>query len=141
ADKTVTLASTSASIHASAKTHLLLTAKGAYLKLEGGNIELHAPGPVKLKASMKNLTGPASASVTGLRFPKGGDPAIQDHVRELFDEQFVVRDEVSGDPLPMTGYQIVDERGEVLASGTTDSEGRAPRVKGSRKSKLKLLIG
>ncbi|MBT0964228.1 type VI secretion system Vgr family protein, partial [Denitromonas iodatirespirans] len=42
ADKTVTLASTSASIHASAKTHLLLTAKGAYLKLEGGNIELHA---------------------------------------------------------------------------------------------------
>lgn len=72
ADKTVTLASTGASIQASAKTHLLATAGGAYLKIEGGNISLHAPGPVKLKASMKNLTGPKSSSVGGSS-PKAGD--------------------------------------------------------------------
>ncbi|MCB1953386.1 MAG: DUF2345 domain-containing protein, partial [Rhodocyclaceae bacterium] len=50
---------------------LLATAGGAYLKLEGGNIELHAPGPVKLKASMKNLTGPKSSRVSG-SLPKAG---------------------------------------------------------------------
>ncbi|TVO59133.1 type VI secretion system tip protein VgrG [Denitromonas halophila] len=72
ANKTVTLASTGANLKASAKTHLLATAGGAYLKLEGGNISLHAPGPVKLKASMKNLTGPKSSSVGG-SLPKAGD--------------------------------------------------------------------
>ncbi|TVT71757.1 MAG: type VI secretion system tip protein VgrG [Denitromonas halophila] len=72
ADKTVTLASTTANLKASAKTHLLATAGGAYIKLEGGNISLHAPGPVKLKASMKNLTGPKSSSVGG-SLPKAGD--------------------------------------------------------------------
>lgn len=140
ADKTFTVASTTASVQARAKTHLLATAGGAYLKLEGGNISLHAPGPVKLKASMKNLTGPASASVTGLRFPKGGDPAVQNHVRELFDEQFVIKDEFSGTPMPMTAYRIVDDRGEVLAAGVTDAEGKTTRVKGAKNSKLQLFL-
>lgn len=62
ADKKVTLASTLGSLTASAKTHLLLTAQGAFLKLEGGNIELHAPGRVEFRASQKNLTGPQSSS-------------------------------------------------------------------------------
>ncbi|MBT0964189.1 DUF2345 domain-containing protein, partial [Denitromonas iodatirespirans] len=141
ADKTVTLASTSASIHASAKTHLLLTAKGAYLKLEGGNIELHAPGPVKLKASMKNLTGPASASVTGLKFPKGGDPAVQKHVRELFDERFVLRDKVSQQPIAAAPYRIVNDAGEIVDAGMTDENGQTARVKFSKAEKLQVLWG
>ena len=41
---------------------MLLTAQGAYLKLEGGNIELGAPGVVEFKASSKELAGPKSAS-------------------------------------------------------------------------------
>jgi type VI secretion system secreted protein VgrG len=64
ADKKVTIASTTSSLNASAKGHLLATAKGAYLKIEGGDIQIHAPGPVKLKASQKNLTGPKSSSVS-----------------------------------------------------------------------------
>jgi len=62
ADKTVTIASTGAGLTASAKQHILATAQGAYLKIAGGDIELHAPGKVALKASMKNLTGPQSSS-------------------------------------------------------------------------------
>ncbi|WP_230411956.1 DUF2345 domain-containing protein [Denitromonas iodatirespirans] len=139
ADKTVTLASTSASIHASAKTHLLATAGGAYLKIEGGNISLHAPGPVKLKASMKNLTGPASASVTGLRFPKGGDPAITDYTRRVFDERFRVSNEATGEPLRHFNYRIEDESGQILARGMTDGEGMTPRVKASKAEKLKIV--
>ena len=71
ADKTVTIASTTSSINANAKGHILATAKGAYLKIEGGDIQIHAPGPVKLKASQKNLTGPKSSSVSA-SLPKAG---------------------------------------------------------------------
>lgn len=72
ADKKVTFASTHASLNASAPKHLLLTAKGAYIKLAGGNIELHAPGKVEFKASFKKWTGPKSAS-SSLALPKTGE--------------------------------------------------------------------
>jgi type VI secretion system secreted protein VgrG len=62
ADKTITVASITKSIAVTAKEHVLLTAQGAYLKLEGGNIMIHAPGKVEFKASMKELAGPSSVS-------------------------------------------------------------------------------
>jgi type VI secretion system secreted protein VgrG len=59
ADKKITVASITKSVSISApKKHVLLTAQGAYIKLEGGNIEVHAPGKVDFKASKKELAGP-----------------------------------------------------------------------------------
>lgn len=72
ADKKVTFASTQADLQASAKQKILATAGGAYLKLEGGNIELHAPGKVEFKASMKNWAGPKSSS-NSASLPKAKD--------------------------------------------------------------------
>ena len=72
ADKKVTFASTHASLNVGAQKHVLLTAKGAYIKLSGSNIEVHAPGSVIFKASKKNWTGPKSAS-TSLELPKAGE--------------------------------------------------------------------
>jgi type VI secretion system secreted protein VgrG len=62
ADKMVTVASVTKTVSVAAKTHLLMTAQGACLKLEGGNIMLHGPGKVEFKASMKELAGPKSNS-------------------------------------------------------------------------------
>ena len=70
ADKKVTIASTTGKLTASAKQKILATAQGAYLKIEGGNIELHAPGKVEFKASKKDWTGPKMASVPGAEFPQ-----------------------------------------------------------------------
>src|SRR5574343_1230016 len=70
ADKKVTIASATGNLNASAKQKILATAQGAYLKIEGGNIELHAPGKVELKASQKNLTGPKSAVPETVNFPR-----------------------------------------------------------------------
>jgi type VI secretion system secreted protein VgrG len=64
ADKKITFASTTKTLQVAAPNHILMTAGGAYLKLEGGNIQLHAPGSVELHASQKNLTGAASASAS-----------------------------------------------------------------------------
>jgi len=74
ADKKVTIASTHASLTASAKQKILATAQGAYLKIEGGNIEVHAPKKVEFKASKKNWTGPKSSS-SSASLPKAGDLA------------------------------------------------------------------
>lgn len=63
ADQKMTIASTHSSVTVSAKTHLLLTAQGAYISFEGGNIELHAPGKVEFRSSKKVWTGPKSSSV------------------------------------------------------------------------------
>lgn len=71
ADKAVTVASVSKSVNISGKQHVLMTVQGAYIKLEGGNIEIHGPGKMEFKAGMKELTGPASASPVPLVLPTG----------------------------------------------------------------------
>jgi type VI secretion system secreted protein VgrG len=71
ADKSVTVASVSKSVTVSAPKHVMLTAQGAYLKIEGGNIMIHGPGTMSFKASMKELAGPQSTSVAGPEFKVG----------------------------------------------------------------------
>ncbi|WP_058834872.1 type VI secretion system Vgr family protein [Luteimonas abyssi] len=59
----ITVASTQSGVEIAAPSkHVLLTAQGAYLKIEGGNIELGAPGVVEFKGSSREFTGPRSAS-------------------------------------------------------------------------------
>jgi type VI secretion system secreted protein VgrG len=69
ADKGIQVNSTTDAVQIQAKQHVLLTAQGAYIKMSGGNIEVHAPGKVDIKASMKSWTGPKSDS-NSLTMPK-----------------------------------------------------------------------
>ncbi|KAB7769102.1 type VI secretion system Vgr family protein [Xanthomonas maliensis] len=76
----VRLVSTTADIALSAPTkHLLATAAGAYLRLEGDNIELGAPGKVEFKGGKREWLGPqgssATASIPQAQF-KGCDPSL-----------------------------------------------------------------
>ncbi|MCX7289629.1 DUF2345 domain-containing protein, partial [Janthinobacterium sp.] len=73
ADKAVTVTSTAKSVAVAAKQHVLMTVQGAYIRLEGGNIMLHCPGKVDFKASMKELTGPASSQPTLPAMPNAAD--------------------------------------------------------------------
>lgn len=61
ADKALTVASVTKGVTIGAEEHVLMTAQGAYLKLERGNIMIHAPGRVDFKASKKELTVPKSS--------------------------------------------------------------------------------
>ena len=70
ADKAITVASVAASVNVAADKHVLMTAQGAYIKLEGGNIMLHGPGKIEFKASMKELAGPKDSRVS-VTLPKG----------------------------------------------------------------------
>jgi type VI secretion system secreted protein VgrG len=56
-----------------AAKELLLTSSGGYIKLSGGNVEIHCPGSASFKASNFDLSGPASMDVEQKSF---GEPTL-----------------------------------------------------------------
>jgi type VI secretion system secreted protein VgrG len=118
ADKAVTVASVSGSVNVAAKNHVLLTAQGAGIRLEGSNITLHALGKVDFKASVKELAGPADGSIVQKTLPQA---------KQIFNEAFVVVDEETGQPLPFVRYRLVASGGATV-EGLTDAQGRTQRL-------------
>ncbi|UCV06333.1 type VI secretion system Vgr family protein [Dechloromonas denitrificans] len=127
ADKKVTIASTTASLTASAKQKIIATAQGAYLKIEGGDISVHAPGKVEFKGSQKNLTGPKSASGESINLPKTGELLLsQKELGEANSIQFLLNGP-NGKPMANYQYEITDSNGSVVTSGRTDGDGKTVR--------------
>ncbi|HJV27657.1 MAG TPA: type VI secretion system Vgr family protein [Aromatoleum sp.] len=144
ADKTVTVASTTASVIASAKQHLLATAQGAYLRISGGNIELHAPGKVELKASMKNLTGPASVAVVLPSFPVSQMEESVSQTDESFTAVFDIGSLTHNDPsLLRTNFEVWTrgEQPELIARGALDELCRSFVVRTKSAEPVELLAG
>lgn len=67
----LTVASVEKHVQITGKQHVQLAAQGAWLKLSGGNIEIHGPGSMEFKAGAKTLTGPQSAKAEA-SLPKPG---------------------------------------------------------------------
>jgi uncharacterized protein (DUF2345 family) len=126
ADQAVDVTSTHASIKAGSPQKILLTAGGAGFSISGGNITLTAPGNITFKAAMKNLTGGAGA----------GDSIKLSKASDLFDEQFVMIDQTTQQPLAGAPYRIENAKGKLVASGITDAQGRTTRVTTSTSEKL-----
>ena len=61
----IEVTSTKANVLVASPKQVLLTAAGAAIRVEAGNITISAPGAVKFRAGMKVLTGPMRASVPG----------------------------------------------------------------------------
>jgi type VI secretion system secreted protein VgrG len=68
ADKKVTIASTTKNVDVEAPTHVLLTSAGAYIKLEGSSIKIHAPGKVTFRG-MHNFVGPQATQADNALAP------------------------------------------------------------------------
>jgi type VI secretion system secreted protein VgrG len=115
ADKAITVASVTKAVSVAAKEHVLMTAQGAYLKLEGGNIMLHGPGTIEFKASMKELAGPDSAATALPALPKAANL-----------KNFVELNHHWPDLTPVAGgaYRAVFADG-TSKNGTLDSKGFA----------------
>ncbi len=68
----VRIASTEADIEIAAPSkHLLATAAGAYIRIEGDNIELGAPGKIEFKASQRDWLGPEAVDPKTMKFGAG----------------------------------------------------------------------
>jgi type VI secretion system secreted protein VgrG len=130
ADKCITVASIGSGVRAAGKQHVLLTTQGACLKLEGGDIMLHAPGKVEFKASMKELAGPRDGGASFDALPKA---------REIYNEAFVVRNEETKAPMAYVRYRLESASG-VRIEGITDAMGRTQRIFTARSEDLKLYL-
>jgi len=115
ADKALTVASVSKSIGIAASQHVLLTAQGAHIRLEGGNIEIHGPGRMEFKASMKEWAGPASSRPTLPYLPQAGQAKNFLELNYRWD-----------DLQPMIGapYKVLFDNG-VTIEGKLDAHGFA----------------
>jgi type VI secretion system secreted protein VgrG len=116
ADKGIQVNSTTDAVSIQAPKHVLLTAQGAYIKMSGGNIEVHAPGKVDFKASMKSWTGAKSSSITPLNLTNG-PLRIQNWIE-------INHRDAAGAPLAGQGYKIFFEGG-VIIQGKLDAKGHA----------------
>jgi len=116
ADKAITVASVMKTVSASAKTHLLMTAQGAMLKLQGGDIMLHAPGKVEFKAGKKELGGPVSVS----------SKEIASKINELNIERDLAIEYVDADENALTDEPInLHFSNQATKNVSLDSSGKA----------------
>ena len=115
ADKAITVASVTKSVTVAAKQHVLLTAQGAFIKLEGGNIMIHGPGKMEFKASMKELTGPKSSNFVPPNLPMGEIKPTQMIIERLYHDE---------EPLAGAPYKVFFSDG-TSRKGTLDGAGRS----------------
>lgn len=138
AEKALTVASVTTTVNVAARKHVLLTAQGAYLKIEGGNIELHGPGKIDFKATKKEFSGPARLRPTLPVLPKTSEiESPQETYSTRIDAAELFYD--LGD---MTGveYMVIKEDGST-AGGKLDQYGRTGRIISSSPENLTFLIG
>jgi len=57
----------------------------------------------------------------------------------LYDEQFVVKDEHSGEPLAYTAYRLVTDDGNTF-HGVTDALGQTERIAHVKNKKIKIYF-
>jgi uncharacterized protein (DUF2345 family) len=136
ADKLITVASITKSVTIAAKLHALLTAQGAYIKLEGGNIMLHGPGKIEFKASVKELAGPASASTTLPRFPNG-ELSLDQNKHHVFAAQYQV---LKGDMEVVQQAYVMTLPDGSKHFGQTDSRGKTIKVGTTEPKEIKLTL-
>ncbi|RJG06144.1 type VI secretion system tip protein VgrG [Noviherbaspirillum cavernae] len=132
ADQALTLTSVNGNITLQARQDILLAAGGGFVRLGGGNIDIHCPSSVSVKGAAHDFLGAESIAATLEKMP---DTRIK-----AFDEQFLALDKATGKPIAGLPYQIKMPDGRVLA-GTTDDQGRTMRVASADQEALQLFFG
>ncbi|WP_353326452.1 DUF2345 domain-containing protein, partial [Chitiniphilus shinanonensis] len=69
-DKNVRLYANKQKFTLAAGQELLATCGGAYIRLKGGDIEIHAPGSVTFKGTGFDFSGPTSMKLSPVNFPR-----------------------------------------------------------------------
>ncbi|ALM53979.1 type VI secretion system Vgr family protein [Halomonas huangheensis] len=72
AEKDVKITSTEQKIRIEAAEEILLTSGGGYIRIKGGDIEVHAPGKIDVKGAQHLFAGPASTGSELSELPEGG---------------------------------------------------------------------
>ncbi|WP_082752898.1 type VI secretion system Vgr family protein [Janthinobacterium sp. B9-8] len=117
ADKNVKITACKEKVEIAAGDEVLLTSGGGYIRLKGGNIEIHCPGEVSIKGASHELSGGTSLGKTFNAMPN-----------TKFNDKFLLRDQATGEVLPNKKYMIQRGFGE-KEYGITDASGYTHEVK------------
>ncbi|SNB85209.1 MULTISPECIES: DUF2345 domain-containing protein, partial [unclassified Pseudomonas] len=106
-------------IEMSAQKEILLTSGGAYIRIKGSNIEVHAPGTIDIKGAKKTLDGPASMEHSFKELPNGPDSGMYDEQNKFMTNFGVPLENVAVEfDIPGKGKRVY----------FTDQEGMTPRL-------------
>lgn len=89
---------------------------GAKIFAAKGNVEIGGPGKLLIKNTGIQKVGAQSV-----------DSAMKSFSPETFDEWFVIRDPMSGDPMPDQAYELTLPDGRVI-QGVTDEQGKTSLI-------------
>ncbi|SPJ33559.1 type VI secretion system Vgr family protein [Kushneria phyllosphaerae] len=73
AQKDVKITSTEGRVQINAANGILLSSGGGYIRIEGGNVEIHGPGNIDVKGAQHVFDGPASMDMAMPELPEGSD--------------------------------------------------------------------
>jgi type VI secretion system secreted protein VgrG len=123
-----------------AREHVLLTAQGAYLRIQGGNIEVHGPGKIELKASMKEFAGPKSKTVQIERLP------LPSNLPGIYSIKVNLSDLIGMDPeqkraIASLPYEFKTFDGKLIRRGVTDSQGDTETLITREREQVFLYVG
>ncbi|KVO08512.1 type VI secretion protein [Burkholderia ubonensis] len=114
AQKTVKVLSTTEKVEVAANQGVLLTSGGAYIRIQGGNIEIHAPGKIDIRGAQHALAGPASIPYDLPALPKG----------DLHNKLELNLTDDNLKAVPNAPYKVVFENGTTM-TGNLDANGHA----------------
>lgn len=113
-DVTVTSAEGNVTVNAGSVV-TLRNSGGAYIKLDGQNIEIGCPGNITLKATNVDQPSPATLKAPPVTLPKA------------YSENFVTTDTQTGEIKPFTSYRISTREGDVY-EGISGRDGKTAPV-------------
>ncbi|KWB68289.1 Rhs element Vgr protein [Burkholderia ubonensis] len=112
AQKTVKVLSAADKIEIAADQGILLTSGGGYIRIAGGNIEIHAPGKVDVKGASHAFSGPASMGYP-LPSPRPDQPGQLELLHKYGN----------GEPVKGGMFSVFDGNGGLLKKGALDDNG------------------
>ncbi|MCA8004083.1 type VI secretion system Vgr family protein [Burkholderia cenocepacia] len=136
AQKTVKVLSATEKIEVAAQQEVLLTSGGAYIRLKGGNIEIHAPGTIDVKGAQHAFSGP-----TRTDYPLS--PAPTSHGAAALQYQYHDDTPVQGAKFTIhydsgaTFSGVVDSKGMADLTGAPEGPGRIELGEDSRPYEIK----
>ncbi|MEQ5840507.1 type VI secretion system tip protein VgrG [Paraburkholderia acidicola] len=112
AQKSMIMQSATEKITIAADQGILLTSGGGYIRIAGGNIEIHTPGKVDVKGAQHAFSGPAS-----MGYPLPSPRSDQPGQLELLHKY------ANGEPFKGAPFSVLDANGSVLRKGALDANG------------------
>nr|WP_080407513.1 type VI secretion system Vgr family protein [Burkholderia ubonensis] len=127
AQKSVKLLSATEKVEVAAEKEVVLTSGGAYIRIAGGNIEIHAPGKIDVKGSAHAFSGPAQRSYPLTSLPIPADMKQFSNRLDLSGLDAIAESEGAKHMWAHTPYYVTTATGTVIARGVTDRFGQGER--------------